>query len=115
MDADYYTVVYSGHGIISGYSTGEKNSEALVPEVYTKISKNGEYPGEWDFENNKVDVILINLGTNDLNYVTKDPANRNEEFIQEYANFLTLIREKIQNHTLYVLLELWEVEMKFTP
>ena len=94
LDADYYTVVYSGHGIISGYSTGEKNSEALVPEVYTKISKNGEYPGEWDFENNKVDVILINLGTNDLNYVTKDPANRNEEFIQEYANFLTLIREK---------------------
>ena len=62
LDADYYTVVYSGHGIISGYSTGEKNSEALVPEVYT--------------------------------YVTKDPANRNEEFIQEYANFLTLIREK---------------------
>ena len=41
-----------------------------------------------------MDVILINLGTNDLNYVTKDPANRNEEFIQEYANFLTLIREK---------------------
>ncbi len=94
LDADYSAVAYSGHGIVSGYSTGDKNPDLLVPEVYTKISKNGEYPGEWDFENNKVDAILINLGTNDLNYVTKDPANRNEEFIQEYVNFLTLVREK---------------------
>lgn len=94
LDADYSAVAYSGHGIVSGYSTGEKNPDLLVPEVYTRISKNDEYPGEWDFENNKVDVILVNLGTNDLNYVKNDPTNRNEEFIQEYVNFLTLIREK---------------------
>ena len=45
LDADYSAVCYSGHGIVSGYSTGEKNSEALVPEVYTRISKNDDYPG----------------------------------------------------------------------
>ena len=94
LDADYSAVCYSGHGIVSGYSTGEKNSEALVPEVYTRISKNDDYPGEWDFENNKYDVVVINLGTNDLNYVKAEPEKRNDEFIQEYANFLTLVREK---------------------
>ena len=94
LDADYSIVCYSGHGIISGYSTGDKNPDQVVPDVYTKISKNEEYPGEWDFENNQNDVIFINLGTNDLNYVSKEPATRNDEFIQEYVNFLTLIREK---------------------
>ena len=94
LDADYSAVCYSGHGIVSGYSTGEKNSDSLVPEIYTKISKYNGYPGEWDFENNPNDVIVINLGTNDNNYVTADPGNRNDEFIQEYANFLTLVREK---------------------
>ena len=29
MDADYSAVCYSGHGIVSGYSQGEKNSEAF--------------------------------------------------------------------------------------
>ena len=94
LDADYSAVCYSGHGIVSGYSTGEKNAELLVPEVYTRISKNSDYPGEWDFENNQNDVIVINLGTNDLNYVKAEPETRNDEFIQEYANFLTLIRKK---------------------
>ena len=93
LDADYSAVCYSGHGVVSGYSTGEKNSEALIPEVYTRISKNNDYPGEWDFENNKYDVVVINLGTNDLNYVKAD-EKRNDEFLQEYANFLTLVREK---------------------
>jgi len=94
LDADYSAVCYSGHGVISGYSTGDKNPDLLVPEVYTKISKNGDFPGEWDFKNNKYDVVVINLGTNDLNYVSKEPATRNDEFIQEYTNFLTLVREK---------------------
>ena len=97
LNADYFIVCYSGHGIVSGYSTGDKNSEALVPPEYTKISKNSDYPGEWDFKNNQPDIIVINLGTNDLNYVTKAPEERNDEFIQEYANFLTLIREKNPN------------------
>lgn len=38
-------------------------------------------------------MILINLGTNDYNYVRAD-INREDVFIQEYANFLELIREK---------------------
>ena len=101
LDADYSAVCYSGHGIVSGYSTGEKNSEALLPPEYTKISKNSDYPGQWDFKNNQHDIIVINLGTNDINYVTKEPEERNDEFIQEYSNFLDLVREN--NPKSYIL------------
>ena len=101
LDADYSIVCYSGHGIVSGYSTGDKNSEALLPPEYTKISKNSDYPGEWDFDNFQPDIIVINLGTNDINYVTKEPEKRNDEFIEEYANFLNIVREN--NPKSYIL------------
>ena len=63
-------------------------------EYYEKISKNSEYPGNWDFRHNRYDVILINLGTNDANYVNADREKRRDEFVQEYGNFLKLVRSK---------------------
>ena len=93
LDADFSTVCYSGSGIISGYSGGEKNSANLFPPHYTKISRNANYPGEWDFSEHKYDVIFINLGTNDNNYVQADPNSRNNEFVQEYVNFLSSVRK----------------------
>lgn len=39
LNADYSTVCYSGHGIISGYSTGEKVTESLIPDYYSLINK----------------------------------------------------------------------------
>ena len=94
MDADYTTVAYSGHGIISGYSGGDKNEGALLPELYTKISKQENYKGDWDFENHQPDIIVINLGTNDLNYLKGDPEIRGDEFVEEYSSFLDLVRKK---------------------
>ena len=94
LDADYSTVCYSGHGIVSGYtSSGEKNPDNLIGDYYTKLSRFADYPGDWDFENHLNDVVFINLGTNDLNYVTKDKDTRSDEFIQEYANFLETVRK----------------------
>ena len=93
LDADYSIVCYSGAGIISGYSNGEKNTGNLFPPHYEKASRNSKYPGEWDFEGNRNDVVFINLGTNDKNYVTAQPSTRNDEFIQEYVKFLTAVRK----------------------
>ena len=94
LDADYSTVCVSGAGIVSGYtSNGEKNSNNLMPNFYQKIGINKKYPGDWDFSAHKYDVIFIHLGTNDNNYVKADPENRNDEFIQEYINFLKVVRE----------------------
>ena len=93
LDADYSSVCYSGSGIVSGYSGGEKNSANLFPPYYKNISRQSNYPGEFDFSEHKYDVIFINLGTNDNNYVKADSSKRNDEFIQEYVKFLGSVRE----------------------
>lgn len=96
LGADYSTCCYSGYGITSGYtSDGTKNSESLIPDCYEMSSKFADYRTDWDFENARQhDAVVINLGTNDINYVAADPETRNAEFIEEYKAFLTTIREK---------------------
>ena len=101
LDADYIVIAYSGHGIIFGYSPDISEESALLPPFYTKISRNKEYPGEWDYDKYKYDIIIINLGTNDNGYINSEPEKRSNEFIQEYANFLSLVREK--NPDSYIL------------
>lgn len=93
LEADYSVVCYSGHGIISGYSEGEKNINALVKDYYKQIGKNKNYPGDWDFNKHKNDIVFINLGANDNNYVKANPQERNEEFINGYYDFLKMVRE----------------------
>lgn len=101
LDADYSLVSFSGYGIISGYSDGNKKvSNQTVPQYYTKLgfswSPNGSFvPAnvDWDFTKHQPDVIVINLGTNDDSY-TKTEKDRQEEYAAEYVNFLKTIREK---------------------
>jgi lysophospholipase L1-like esterase len=93
LNADYSGVCYSGSGILADAAGNDGN---LMPKFYTKTSAYGSFGDEWDFENNKNDVVLINLGTNDYNHVRGDSIKENT-FIQEYVNFLTLIREKNPN------------------
>lgn len=101
LNADYSAVCYSGHGIISGYSTGEKNSESLIPDIYGLDSKLTEYSENWDFESHKNDVVVINLGTNDINYVAAEPETRSQEFIDGYVSFLKTIRQN--NSSSYII------------
>ena len=101
LDADYSTICYSGSGIVSGYSGGEKNANNLLPPFYEQISRNTNYKGDWDFNLHKNDIVFINLGTNDNNYVKGNPSIRNDEFIQEYINFLSLVR--LKNPDAYII------------
>ena len=93
INVDYSVVSYSGYGVASGYSEGDKNSEDLVSLYYKTIGKHKNYPGEWDFEKYKNDIIFINLGANDYNYYLADPDKRGDEFIQEYIKLLGLVKE----------------------
>ncbi len=93
LGADYSAVCYSGHGIISGYSSGDKNTESLVPDCYHLISKHWEHTGDWDFSKRQNDVVVVNLGTNDINYVTAEFETRSVEFTEGYAAFLQMLRE----------------------
>lgn len=101
LDADYSLVSYSGHGILSGYtSTGKQNKSDLVPSYYdlvghsfatlsdgTKIQDD-----KWDFSK-KPDLVVVNLGTNDSSYTASDNAKM-REFASAYVEFLKQIREK---------------------
>ena len=101
LDADYSFVSYSGHGIISGYTSNskEKNTASLVPPIYEDFAKNygsaGSYVDvttDWDFNSFVPDYIVINLGTNDDSYVKSDNEKK-EEFVTEYAEFLKTVRK----------------------
>ena len=93
LGADYSSVCYSGYGVVSGYSKGEKNEKEVLPLYYRKIGKYENYPGEWNFEKYKNDIIFMNLGANDSYYILKNPEKRNDEFIQEYINFIMEVRK----------------------
>ena len=94
LDADYSAVSYSGYGVISGYTgSGEKNSNSLVPPVYENIAKFGSYAVPWDFSANPVDVVFVNLGTNDDSYAKHNLETRAKEYQANYLAFLKQIRK----------------------
>lgn len=94
LGADYSAVSYSGHGIVSGYSSsGEKEAGSLVPDCYENIAKLAPYSKPWDFEKQHNDVVVINLGTNDDTYVRTDPDTRLDEYAEEYFEFLKMVRK----------------------
>ena len=106
LNADYSTVCYSGYGIISGYtSTGVKDPNRVVPDLYDKASRLPGYSEKWDFEKHKDDIIVLNLGTNDSSFITADNRKyfdeRMEEFTAGYVAFLKRIREK--NRGAYII------------
>lgn len=94
LGADYSAVSYSGHGIISGYSSsGEKETGSLVPDCYENVAKLAPYNKPWDFEKHHSDVVVINLGTNDDTYVRTDPDTRLDEYAEGYFEFLKTVRK----------------------
>ena len=93
LGADYSSVCYSGYGVVSGFSNGEKNEEEVLPLYYKKIGKYENYPGDWNFEKYKNNIIFMNIGANDYYYILNNPEKRNDEFIQEYINFVMEVRK----------------------
>ncbi len=92
---------YSGHGIISGY-TGDpalQNRTELVPLYYEATGRcgfrlpSGRLPEEipWDFSRFRPQLIVLNLGTNDLSWCQQDPE-RIALYRREYSRFLHTVR-----------------------
>ena len=85
LDFDYSVVCYSGCGIIT---PGNR-----MQQRYTKINYFMN-DLEWNFneiEENKADIIVINLGTNDKDFAL---SFKKDIYSEEYANFLKIVREK---------------------
>lgn len=99
LNADYSMVSISGYGIISGYTDdGKKKSEQTIPQYYDKLgfsynkfANSLEVASlKWDFDNYKPDIVVINLGTNDMNYAANDVTRA--EFEEGYKEFLKQVR-----------------------
>lgn len=95
LNADYSTLCYSGNGVYSGFtSDGVINLRDTIPAKYEGVSTQWEYKDlSWNFENNPVDVVLLNLGTNDYSYLKYDLSGRSDDYILSYIEFLKLIRK----------------------
>lgn len=102
LDADYSLVSYSGHGIISGYTTqGKKVTAQQLPNKYECFAmssgsgSDGFIPVsvDWDFSRFVPDIIVINLGTNDNSYTGKD-----EELMKEYSDSYTKFIKKVRKN-----------------
>ena len=90
LGADYSVVGYSGHGIVSGWTgDGTRNDGMLLPPLYELVSRDSNQP--WDFGAHSYDVVVVNLGTNDLTYAGEDEG-RLQEFSRAYADFLSQVR-----------------------
>ena len=98
LDADYSMESFSGHGIISGYTSGKKNTYQLVPSVYEQFANTSSAKSfctiddPWDFTRFVPDYIVINLGTNDDSYIKGDQEKK-DEFTAQYAEFLKMVRK----------------------
>lgn len=101
LNADYSMVSLSGWGVVSGYTSGSKNADSVLPKVYDKIgftwgnTFNGKQPQsiKWDFSKFVPNFVVINLGTNDDSYV-KGNNSKKIEFEKAYIDFLKDIRSK---------------------
>lgn len=98
LDADYSMVSISGYGIISGYTDSGKKPEQTIPQYYDKLgfsynkfADSLEVAGlEWNFDNYKPDIVVINLGTNDMSYAKNELTQA--EFEEGYIEFLKQVR-----------------------
>lgn len=104
LNADYSMVSLSGWGVVSGYTSGSKNADSVLPKVYDKLgftwgnSFNGKQPQniKWDFSKFIPDFVVVNLGTNDDSYV-KGNNSKKIEFENAYIEFLKDIRSRNPN------------------
>lgn len=104
LKADYHLVSWSGIGIISNWieETIDIPSDGwLMPMLYqyTDASLSDELKLDrevWDSNKFIPDVIVINLGTNDMSY-TREQKDRNETFGKKYYSFLEYVRMHNKN------------------
>ena len=91
ISADYSIVAWSGRGIIRNYPTVQVDTSPTAPELWTRYGAN-DADNSYPFEP-KVNIVVINLGTNDFAYLgfnaTGQPYNLRAELnATDYTNAL---------------------------
>jgi lysophospholipase L1-like esterase len=102
LEAEFSIISYSGISITKGIGNMEWYCSSM-PELYPytdrlieeHYGKQASYE-EWDFNQSKPDVIVLNLGTNDATVIDFNGDNIRgiQKFEEDYYQFLRMIREK---------------------
>ena len=116
LDADYSTVSYSGYGVYSGYSSGSRNEKDVIFGRYFNAIDNKKFgsenlSSEWNFNQYRPNLIVINLGTNDASYCRTQTTRA--AFVEEYKRLLSIVREK--NPNAYILCVLGDTNNSMFP
>ncbi|KAH8880936.1 hypothetical protein GQ53DRAFT_799412 [Thozetella sp. PMI_491] len=72
LSADYSIVAWSGKGLTRNYVTGSVDTTPLMPELWTRYGAN-DGDNTYDFKT-PVDIVILNLGTNDFSYIAYDAS-----------------------------------------
>ncbi len=86
VGADYSIVAQQGIGIVIGWQPH------IMLDTYTETCYQCDRHEEWTFPR-KADVVVINLGTNDINFCYSG-ACKIDKLEKGLRDFLTLVREK---------------------
>ncbi len=96
LNADLSIVAVGGWGI----ACGVKSFENVIPRIFDLTCYFADKEQKWDFENNQVDAVIVNLGTNDyLEYANKEDRS---ELHNALRNFFDAIRKAYPDARIYM-------------
>ena len=87
LGADHSCVAIQGICVKAYHWQTSRN----MTEMYTYVSPMNTQPYEYEQD---IDVIVLNLGTNDASYITTKDASYARQFPADYKDFLSLLRSK---------------------
>ena len=92
FNADIQVLSHCGMGLVWDYAGHDMNQGAIPLTAIYNYSDyfNRGMESEWDFSKFRPELIVLNIGTNDFNYICGHP----EMFYDAYVSFLQTIREK---------------------
>jgi lysophospholipase L1-like esterase len=97
-DAEVHLIAEGGRGIIRSYGETQPRSDRTLPLIATRTL--ATRPGIWDDTGWRPEVVIINLGEND---VSKEAGFEPEIFRDEYVGFLENLRAR-REEAFFVLL-----------
>ncbi len=98
LDADF--TVFANSGAACNESAGPVRRDVQVGRNITARYRYTDlfwgYEGELGLDNTRTDLIIINLGTNDNDYIGANPV-RKKAFVDSYVELLRYLRERYPN------------------
>lgn len=90
LSADYSAICFSGYGVVSGFTSGARNPDAVVSRFYHSSCLMGDTLPSWNFNEKNNNLVVLNLGANDTSYCTN--SYRVKEFYNAYVELIKTIR-----------------------